>query len=267
MTQSTKQICPAIIRRGWAAAVILFAAWLTAPRVGGAEIKSFTFDQPIATHEWTLKEINPDLPSDWTGYNYLVIEFRASSSQRFELGLTMSPKSVSKRIHPFSGVWVRASIPLRFYRQGLGNGSDLAATVNQPRNSYWINIEGGGFGPTTNVEGMSVTMRYPVGSPTLEIRSVTLATNDSGDAVLEGKPLIDEFGQYTHDNWPGKAHSEADLKTAWTAEADALKQSAAPPDRDAYGGFASTKAKATGFFRVEQIDGRWWFIDPDGHLF
>jgi hypothetical protein len=24
---------------------------------------------------------------------------------------------------------------------------------------------------------------------------------------------------------------------------------------------------ATGFFRVEKVDGKWWFVDPDGHLF
>jgi hypothetical protein len=248
-------------------ASFIFAALLITFRPASAETNSFTFDKPVSTHEWTLKELNPDLPSDWTGYNFLVIEYRATSNQRFELELNMSPKSVSKRIHPFPGVWVRASIPLRFYRQGLGNGSDLAATVNQPRNSYWINIEAGGFGPTTNVQGMSVTMRYPVGSPTLEIRSVTLATNDPGDDVLEGKPLIDEFGQYVHADWPGKAQTEDDLKKSWATEADALRQDAAFPDRDAYGGFASTQAKATGFFRVEQIDGRWWFVDPAGHLF
>ena len=245
----------------------VFVLVLAAFYASAAGTNTVTFDKPVSTCEWTLKEINPNLPSDWTGYDFLVVEFRASSNQRFELGLKMSPKSVSKRIHPYPGVWVRASIPLRFYRQGLGNGSDLAATVNQPRNSYWINIEAGGFGPTTNVQGMSVTMRYPAGSPKLEIRSVTLSTNDPGDAVLEGKPLIDELGQYVHADWPGKADTEADLKTAWTAEANALKQNAAFPDRDVYGGFASTKAKATGFFRVEQIDGRWWFVDPNGHLF
>jgi hypothetical protein len=247
---------------------LLIAASLFAPvQTAVAATNTVTFNQPVSTHEWSLKDLNPDLPPDWTGYDFLVVEFRASSSQRFELGLQMSPKSVSKRIHPFAGVWVRASIPLRFYRQGLGNGSDLAATVNQPRNSYWINIEGGGYGPTTNVQGMSVTMRYPASPSTLEIRSVTLATNDPGDAVLEGNPLIDEFGQYNHAEWPGKAHTEADLEAAWAAEADALKQAPAFPDRDIYGGFASTKAKATGFFRVEQIDGRWWFVDPIGHLF
>ena len=34
-----------------------------------------------------------------------------------------------------------------------------------------------------------------------------------------------------------------------------------------YGGYKNTQAKATGFFRVEQIDGRWWFVDPEGHHF
>jgi hypothetical protein len=39
------------------------------------------------------------------------------------------------------------------------------------------------------------------------------------------------------------------------------------PNRCPYGGFSDTSAKATGFFRIEQIDDRWWFVCPDGHLF
>jgi agarase len=27
------------------------------------------------------------------------------------------------------------------------------------------------------------------------------------------------------------------------------------------------RRKATGFFRTEQVNGVWWFVDPDGHLF
>jgi len=233
----------------------------------GADPKTIVFNQPVSTQQWTLKEINPDLPADWTPFDFLVIEFRASSSQRFELGLQTADQLISKRIHPFPGVWVRASIPLRFYRQGLGNASDLAATVNQPRNSYWINIEGGGNGPTTDVRGLSFAMRYPTGSPKLEIRSVTLSKTDPGDDILEGKPLIDDFGQYTHLEWPGKAHTTADLQQAWAAESTALAHVGSLPDRDQFGGFASTQAKATGFFRVEQIKGVWWFVDPDGGYF
>ncbi|HEX2852316.1 MAG TPA: hypothetical protein VHO24_03680 [Opitutaceae bacterium] len=229
--------------------------------------KALTFDRPVSSFEWTLAEINPDLPADWTGFDFLVVEFKASSSQRFELGLKTADQHVSKRIHPLAGVWVRASIPLRFFRQGLGDAHDLAATVNQPRDSYWINIESGGHGPTTAVRGMTVVMRYPVGYPTLEIRSITLAKTDPGDAVLGGKPVLDEFGQYAHVEWPGKAHSDADLKKAWADEAAGLEKAGTFPGHCPYGGFLNTKANATGFFRVEKIAGRWWFICPDGHQF
>jgi len=231
-----------------------------------ADLQEAVFDRPISAHAWTLAQLNPDLPSNWNAYEFLVLEFRASSSQRFELGLQTAQGLISKKVHPCPGVWVRASIPLRFFRQPLGDGSDLAATVNQPRNSYWINIEGGGNGPTDAVRGLSVVMRYPVGLPTLEIRSVTLAGTDPGDAILEGKPLIDAFGQYTHAEWPGKAHTAADLQRVWAEEDEALAQPSFP-NRSPYGGFANTQARATGFFRVEKVDGRWWLISPDGHLF
>src|SRR5689334_14166164 len=114
-----------------------------------------TFTSAKSAQTWSLKELNGELPSDWTGYNFLVLEFKASSSQRFDLGLDTITGHYSKRIGPFAGVWVRAAIPLRFYRQPAGNAADLAATYNQPRRSYWINIDGDGHvGPTTNVTGI-----------------------------------------------------------------------------------------------------------------
>jgi len=40
-------------------------------------------------------------------------------------------------------------------------------------------------------------------------------------------------------------------------------------DLDTYGGWKvpGTPAKATGFFYAQQIDGRWWLIDPEGNRF
>jgi hypothetical protein len=147
-----------------------------------------------------------------------VLEFKASSSQRFELGLETGKGRIAKRLGPFAKVWVRAALPLRCYRQPAGDGIDMAATFNQPRGSYWINIHTSNYGPLTDVTGITVAMDRPVGSPTLEIRAVKLAQTDPGDAVLEGNPLIDEFGQYTHAEWSGKAHSLAALTHAWAAE-------------------------------------------------
>ncbi len=36
---------------------------------------------------------------------------------------------------------------------------------------------------------------------------------------------------------------------------------------DQYGGWTGVAGRATGSFRVEEIDGVWWFITPEGHGF
>lgn len=49
---------------------------------------------------------------------------------------------------------------------------------------------------------------------------------------------------------------------------DVLEQVKHPqPDRDKFGGFTDMKTTASGYFRVEQIKGRWFFITPEGHPF
>lgn len=40
-----------------------------------------------------------------------------------------------------------------------------------------------------------------------------------------------------------------------------------PVQLDPYGGWRSRQREARGFFYTEQVDGRWWLVDPDGCLF
>ena len=81
-------------------------------------------------------------------------------------------------------------------------------------------------------------------------------------------PFIDTFGQYKHKDWPGKVHSLKELQARREAEAKELAADPGPKDWDKYGGFASgPQRQATGFFRTEKVDGKWWLVDPDGHLF
>src|SRR3954468_14442593 len=180
-------------RNPWAASMV-FAGLLASAH---ASPQKATFASEVATVQWPLADLDPALPADWKDYEFLVVEFRSSSSQRFELGLVGDSGTVTRRIHPLANVWVRASIPLRFYRQGLGDADELASTVNQPRNSYWINIEAGGQGPVERVRALSLTLRYPVHATTIEVRKVSLSKTDVGDAVLDGgAPVIDGYGQY-----------------------------------------------------------------------
>jgi hypothetical protein len=143
-------------------------------------------------------------------------------------------------------------------------GHDMAAVGNRSRAGYFLGLWGP-FVPLDDVEAIGFEMEKPIGSPTLEVRSIRLENAPPGDAVLDGLPLVDELGQYVHDSWPGKARSVEDLRGAWRDEERTL----APGDFGfcRYGGFVGTQAEATGFFRVEKRGERWWFVDPDGHLF
>jgi hypothetical protein len=120
--------------------IILLGSVFFAAAVHAALPVQTTFTGVKSEHTWALLELNAALPADWTDCEFLVLEFKASSSQRFDLGLETPQGRIARRIGPFAGVWVRAAIPLRFYRQPAGDGIDMAATFNQPRNSYWINI-------------------------------------------------------------------------------------------------------------------------------
>jgi hypothetical protein len=215
-----------------------------------------------------LADLRPDLPRDWSAHEALVLEMRASSPQRMNLRVHARGDAAARfsrvLVHPYPGVWLRAAIPVSLLATPPATGHDMAAVGNRSRVGYFLGLWGP-FVPLTDVEAISFEMEDPIGSPTLEVRSIRLEKNSPGDAVLDGLPLVDELGQYAHASWPGKAGSVEDLRKAWKEE----EQSFAPADKGLcrYGGYAGTSAKATGFFRVEKVDGRWWFVDPDGHLF
>jgi hypothetical protein len=39
------------------------------------------------------------------------------------------------------------------------------------------------------------------------------------------------------------------------------------PGLDRYGGWLGTQLPATGWFRTQKLEGRWWLVDPEGHPF
>lgn len=81
-------------------------------------------------------------------------------------------------------------------------------------------------------------------------------------------PFIDKYGQYKHKDWPGKVHADADLKAALEKEDADLAAHPGPKNLNQYGGWATgPQLKATGHFRTEKHEGKWWLVDPEGRLF
>jgi hypothetical protein len=219
----------------------------------------------ISARSFPVSSLNSDIPSDWSGYKFMVLTFRASSSQRFEVGLRNQDGYLFKRIHPFAGALVRFVVPLDFYREQPTKGNDMAATWNQPRTLGFINVEHGGFGKVGIIDSIMFRMIKPIGEPTLEVISLILSVTDPGDSLLSPTVLVDEFGQWIPDSWEGKVNSLDELKAAWDSENNSLQPGNF--DYGKFGGYLNTQVKATGFFRVVKIDERWWFVDPEGHLF
>jgi hypothetical protein len=235
--------------------------------------KTISFDSSKARSETriALADVAADFPRDWSGYEALVLELRASSSQRMNLkiyttadGSTTGEPHSRVLFHPYPRVWIRAAIPVTTLAEPPRTGHDMASVGNRSRKGYFLGLWGP-FVPLVHVEAIAFEMEHPLGSPTLEIRSVRLAKDSPGDAVLDGLPVVDEFGQFTHDTWPGRAESLEALEGAWREEERLL--AAGDYGHCPYGGYEKTSAPATGFFRVEKVGGRWWFVDPHGHLF
>ena len=111
------------------------------------------------------------------------------------------------------------------------------------------------------------------GDPPLAILGVETALPASVPKVIPASdffPFCDRYGQFMHDDWPGKIHDDADFAAARAREEAWLSaHTASPiPDADQYGGWAGgPRLEATGFFRTEKVDGKWWLVDPEGHLF
>jgi hypothetical protein len=231
------------------------------------EVKKLTFDGTVSETRLTLKDFNPTLPSDWSAYTHLVMDVRTTSPQRFSIWLYRTDGTpVRVMFQPFGqNVWFRASLPLQYFVGMDKSGNDLASANNRRTNTFWYSTWGP-FGTINSIEAIGFMMPYPINKPTVELRAVHLANKDEGSEYLEKTPVLDEFNQWKWADWPGKIKSKEQLAKE-LADEEKTWGNSADFNYCEYGGYKNTQAKATGFFHVEQIAGKWWFVDPHGHLF
>ncbi|MEO0475903.1 MAG: beta-galactosidase [Planctomycetota bacterium] len=108
--------------------------------------------------------------------------------------------------------------------------------------------------PDIRLESISAHLAWPYGK--------------EANAPLIALPHIDRFGQAIPFTWPGKVESVDDLHRHKADEARQIQQDLGPDAFNQFGGFIKgPQREATGFFRTEKIDSKWWLIDPMGRLF
>ena len=200
--------------------LLAFAAALLLLTGCGPKKAQFTFDgsKEMSGTKFAIKDINPNLPADWDDYNFVILEYKIGTAQRFQLGFTTDWGYNELRVMSYvPNAWNRLAIPLKYFTQLPDPAHDLAATFNHARYTGWINL-GGKRGPMHGVDSVGVRIRRAIGTPSIEIRNIELAVEDPGDVYMEEIPAFDEFGQSNLVDWPGKAHSLADLEADWRAE-------------------------------------------------
>ncbi len=95
-----------------------------------------------------------------------------------------------------------------------------------------------------------------------------LIDEDTGEAlVLPKGPLLDELGQSTLHEWPGRTTSVDELVARLKAQRAAAPGARWPEAFSRWGGWLARSVEATGYFRTHHDGERWWLVDPEGYLF
>ena len=128
-----------------------------------------------------------------------------------------------------------------------------------------------GSGPAIDpakITAFQVFLGQPAQAETLIIEEVRLYGQGQSLTELVPFPFVNEFGQYMHAKWPGKLKNEKEFAKRIKTEQRAIQAAPKLPVQDKFGGWADgPQREATGWFRTEQIDGKWWLVTPEGHLF
>lgn len=205
---------------------------------------------------------------DWSAHNALVLTLANPTGEDVSFHLKISDhtddgKKGSVQVSGMALAGQTGKFFVSLESRTLRSRSGMRALPPIGDENYGTRM-GGGVEPK-HIDNFQIFRSRPTKPATLVIKSMVLA----GEATalnLDG--IIDQYGQYTRQDWPGKVKSDADLAAQKAAEAADLKAHPGTEGRSKWGGWlAGPRQKATGYFRTEQIDGKWWLVDPEGYLF
>jgi hypothetical protein len=258
----------------------------------GPKPDSVVLKFPASDTAGTLVIPVPEAARDWTHSGAFTFDFTSTSTIKWQLVIRNGKgETFGLTVAPYQDVPVRAAVSSAYLQREYMN--------NRAYKAHWLSVWSNHI-DLSRVESLTVRMT-PNRDVTLTLGPLALTEQDAPDEFFIDKPVVDQFGQWIPAEWPGKPHSLDELQAAWKAEDAELAKPAdygycpmggylqspqsrdwsGPPvlrlayleSRDRSGSLESASGtlppaqKATGYFRVAEVDGKWWLIDPHGHLF
>lgn len=193
----------------------------------------------IPKHAGSLRISLPaeDLPESWEGFATLQAEVSVAAGAAVQLEVIGARNLLQSD-------WQERSGTLRLSLRDL----PLAAGTQPP----W------------QPQGIRIRLKGRNGAPPAKasLSAVRLLAADKQG----NQPVVDRYGQRASTTWEGKIESDEDLRDSIRRELATPDDGS--PDRSAYGGWKQAgRMEGTGFFRVGQTGGRWFFVDPEGYPF
>lgn len=151
--------------------------------------------------------------------------------------------------------------------QGMKAGPPMPMTVDGQR---ILLASSSGEIDRSQVVSVSLSMDQPKVAQSLLLERFGVQDGEAVTQAVYGN-LVDAYGQSTRSKWPEKIANDEQLKSAAAKEQQQLKTWLAEREKsslDKFGGWSKGPAfKASGFFRTEKRDGRWYLVTPEGHPF
>lgn len=193
-------------------------------------------------------------PTDWTSWRSVQYTFATTSLETLWIGFSNGKVTKAFVTEPLPGIRIAGVIPFESFVQ---------TKIMNPLLPLGYKVWPNRLFTFENVEEIVIRMRYPSQASQVTFYNFTLREDVPADDIIDKKPLVDRYGQWIPENWPGKAHDDESLRKLWAA--DELE----PADYGfcPLGGDKARTLRNTGFFRVEKMDGRWVLVDPHGHPF
>src|SRR5262249_43233940 len=188
----------------------------------------------------------------------LMLHIESAPGQSLRGSVTMAPRSAGDLT-----IWLGAPLPRSM---GMIGGPSLKAAGLEP-NKLPVTATGGSI-DASHVTSVRLGMWDPAGPRPLTVGPLRVGPpGEGGQTRHEGG--VEGLGEYRPGSWPEKVSSVEMLRKRGEEEARQLAQwRAETPKRDRFGGLEGSLAfRATGFFRTERRDGRWWLVTPEGNPF
>lgn len=127
-------------------------------------------------------------------------------------------------------------------------------------------LRGDAFVDRSQIDGLSISTIPSVSTRRFEVSGLRL-TKLEPEFEYESKPYIDELGQLSWKDWPGKTLSAKEMvsELKWELKQERKALNEAGSEFGPYGGWKKLRFMDTGFFRTEFDGSNWWFVDPDGY--